>query len=159
MNGPATFRDQYWPSNGIFATHNAVFRREKTMTSAVAAFGIAVGRTSLIWYLLMSRLQNRRANRASSGDGSGGTAAIMAAATAEAFLIGSVATIPLWTVRAIRSTSAAAIAEEAVMAAATGVAVAIDAAGLSEKRRPFDLPQQRFFRFILVCVTHHFGIT
>jgi hypothetical protein len=71
MNGPATFRDQYWPSNGIFATHNAVFRREKTMTSAVAAFGIAVGRTSLIWYLLMSRLQNRRANRASSGDGSG----------------------------------------------------------------------------------------
>ena len=51
-----------------------------------------------------------------------------AAATAGAFLIGSVAIIPLWTVRAIRSTSAAAIAEEAVMAAAMGVAVAIDAA-------------------------------
>jgi hypothetical protein len=55
----------------------------------------------------------------------------MAAVTAGAFLIGSVAAIPLWTVRAIGSTSAAAIAEEAVMAvvaAATGVAEAIDAA-------------------------------
>ena len=62
-----------------------------------------------------------------------------AAATAGAFLIGSVATIPLWTVRAIRSTSAAAIAEEAVMAVAvaTGVAEAIDAARLSEKQQPF----------------------
>ena len=64
------------------------------------------------------------------------TAAIMAAATAGAFLIGSVATILLWMVPAIRSTSAA-IAEEAVMAAATGAAVAIDAAGLSEKQWPF----------------------
>jgi hypothetical protein len=40
------------------------------MTSAVAAFGIAVGGTSLISYLLMTRLQNRRASRGSSG-GSG----------------------------------------------------------------------------------------
>ena len=65
------------------------------------------------------------------------TAAVMAAAMAGAFLIGSVATIRLWMLRAIRSTSAAAIAEEAVMAAAMGVAVAIDAAGLSEKQWPF----------------------
>jgi hypothetical protein len=71
MNGPATFRDQYWLSQGIFAAHNAVFRREKTMTSAVAAFGMAVGGTSLICYLLMTRLQNRRASRGSSGDGFG----------------------------------------------------------------------------------------
>ena len=84
----------------------------------------------------------------------------MAVATAGAFLIGSMATIPLWTVRAIRSTSAAAIAEEAVMVvAATGVAEAINAAALRKKQPHFDLPQQRFFRFILVCVTHHFGIT
>jgi hypothetical protein len=62
----------------------------------------------------------------------------MAAAAAGAFLIGSVATIQLWMAPpAIRSTSAAAIAEEAVMAAAMGVAVAIDAAGLSEKQWPF----------------------
>jgi hypothetical protein len=32
------------------------------MTSAVAAFAIAVGATSLISYLLMTRLPNRRAN-------------------------------------------------------------------------------------------------
>jgi hypothetical protein len=71
MNGPATFRDQYGLSQGIAAPHNAVFRREKTMTSAVAAFAIAVGGTSLICYLLMIRLPNRRAHRASSGNGSG----------------------------------------------------------------------------------------
>src|SRR6266478_9505533 len=64
--------------------------------------------------------------------------------------IGSVAIIQLWTVRAIRSTSAAAIAEaaaiveEAVMAAATGVAAAIDAAG-REKQWLFGPPQARFF--------------
>src|SRR5260370_32111364 len=71
MTAPATFRDQYGLSHGIFAPHNAFFRREKTMTSAVAAFGIAVGGTSLICYLLMTRLQNRRANRGSSGNSSG----------------------------------------------------------------------------------------
>ena len=41
------------------------------MTSAVAAFAIAVGATSLISYLLMTRLPNRRANRGSSGNGFG----------------------------------------------------------------------------------------
>ena len=69
-------------------------------------------------------------------------AAVMAAAMAGAFLIGSVATILLWMLRAIRSTSAA-IVEEAVMAAATGVA--IDAAALSEKQRFFGPPQGWFF--------------
>jgi hypothetical protein len=67
----------------------------------------------------------------------------MVAATAGAFLIGSVAAIPPWTLRAIRSTSGAiaveeaAIAEEAVMAAAvavTGVAEAIDACGHRKNR-------------------------
>jgi hypothetical protein len=37
------------------------------MTIAMTAFGMAVGGTSLICYLLMARLQNRRANRRSSG--------------------------------------------------------------------------------------------
>jgi hypothetical protein len=37
------------------------------MTSAMTAFGMAVGGVSLICYLLMMRLQNRRANRGSSG--------------------------------------------------------------------------------------------
>jgi hypothetical protein len=40
------------------------------MTSAMMAFGIAVGGTSLICYVLMTRLQNRRGNRRSSGDNS-----------------------------------------------------------------------------------------
>jgi hypothetical protein len=40
--------------------------------------------------------------------------------------------------------------------AAMEVGVVIDAAGAAPS---FDLPQQQFFRFILVCVTHHFGIT
>jgi hypothetical protein len=73
------------------------------------------------------------------------TAVILAAATAGACLIGSVATIVLWMFRAIRSTSAAAIVEEVVMAAATGVAVAIDAAGLSEKQWPFWSAASAFF--------------
>jgi hypothetical protein len=62
MNGPATFRDQYALFHGIAAPHNAIFGREKTMTSAVAAFAIAVGATSLICYLLTTRLPNRRTN-------------------------------------------------------------------------------------------------
>ena len=37
------------------------------MTSAMMAFGIAVGGTSLICYVLMTRSQNR--NRRASGDG------------------------------------------------------------------------------------------
>src|SRR5258706_12971551 len=41
------------------------------MTSAIGVFGIAVGTTSLVCYLLMTRLQSRRAKRASAGDGSG----------------------------------------------------------------------------------------
>jgi hypothetical protein len=38
------------------------------MTSAMAAFGIAVGAASLLCYVLMTRLQNRRANRKSQSD-------------------------------------------------------------------------------------------
>jgi hypothetical protein len=40
------------------------------MTGEMAAFGIAVGGTSLVCYVLMTRLQNPRANRRSPGDGS-----------------------------------------------------------------------------------------
>jgi hypothetical protein len=41
------------------------------MTSSVAAFGVAVGATSLICYLLMTRVENRRGRRRSSSDNSG----------------------------------------------------------------------------------------
>jgi hypothetical protein len=40
------------------------------MTGEMAAFGIAVGGTSLICYLMMTRLQNRCANRSVPRDGS-----------------------------------------------------------------------------------------
>jgi len=45
------------------------------MTNAMAAFGIAVGGTSLICYALMTRLQNRKRKRGPSGDNAtdGGT--------------------------------------------------------------------------------------
>jgi hypothetical protein len=39
------------------------FVQEAIMTSEMTAFAIAVGGTSLVCYLLMTRLQNRRANR------------------------------------------------------------------------------------------------
>src|SRR5216684_3968939 len=71
MNGIATFGDEYWPGLCFFAAHNQVpacrSGCEETMTSAMTAFGMALGGTSLICYLLMTRLQNRRANRGSSG--------------------------------------------------------------------------------------------
>ena len=40
------------------------------MTSAVAAFGIAVGGMSLVCYALMTRLRSSRRNRRSPGDNS-----------------------------------------------------------------------------------------
>jgi hypothetical protein len=46
------------------------FAREAIMTSEITAFAIAVGGTSLVCYLLMTRLQNRRANRSAPRDGS-----------------------------------------------------------------------------------------
>jgi len=56
-----------------FAVHNKApcrdFAREATMTSEMTAFAIAVGGTSLVCYLLMTRMQNRRANRNAPRDG------------------------------------------------------------------------------------------
>jgi hypothetical protein len=51
---------------------------EKTMTSAITAFAIAVGFTSLACYPLMTRLQNRRAHRRASSGGSGPNGANLA---------------------------------------------------------------------------------
>jgi hypothetical protein len=53
--------------------HPSISAREEAMT----AFAVAVGSTSLVCYVLMTRLQNRRGNRASLGEGSAGTAAII----------------------------------------------------------------------------------
>ena len=43
-----------------FAVHNRAFLAVWRGGSAMAAFGIAVGGTSLICYLLMTRLQNSK---------------------------------------------------------------------------------------------------
>jgi hypothetical protein len=57
-----------------FAVHNrrlfGGLALGETMTAAMAVFGIAVGSTPLICYLLMTRLQNGKRNLRSSGDSS-----------------------------------------------------------------------------------------
>jgi hypothetical protein len=58
-------------NTGLFAAHHPGRRqREKTMTSAMTAFGIAVDGISLL-YLLMTRVQNGKRNRGSSSGSSG----------------------------------------------------------------------------------------
>jgi hypothetical protein len=55
----------------LFAAHHSGRRqRETVMTSAITAFGIAVGGSSLL-YLLMTRLRNGKPSRRSSPDSSG----------------------------------------------------------------------------------------
>src|SRR5437764_535712 len=70
MNGTATFGDQWQrPRAFLRCTLNrhAAIRDESNGDKREAAFGIAVG-TSLVCYLLMTRLQNRRASRRSRRD-------------------------------------------------------------------------------------------
>jgi hypothetical protein len=75
MNGIAGFGDELLTGAASFAAHNhCALRRAKgkeAMTSAMMAFGIAVGGAALIGYLLMARPQHRRGVGGSSGDGSG----------------------------------------------------------------------------------------
>jgi hypothetical protein len=52
--------------------HTAVLAEEETMTSAMTAFAIAVGTTSLVCYALMTRLQNRPSRIDSGGFHGGG---------------------------------------------------------------------------------------
>ena len=74
MNGAATFGGELWRgANGFCGAQLGFFgglALGETMTSAMAAFGIAVGVTSLICYLLMTRVQNSKRNLRSSGDSS-----------------------------------------------------------------------------------------
>jgi hypothetical protein len=50
-----------------------LLRAQDTMTSGMTAFMVAVGGTSLICYLLMNRVQNRKTGRDSTGGDSSGT--------------------------------------------------------------------------------------
>jgi hypothetical protein len=137
MNGAATFGGELWRgANGFCGAQLGFFgglALGETMTSAMAAFGIAVGVTSLICYLLMTRVQNSKRNLRSSGDSStpdGGTAGPSPT--------GSAAAIRRWIVRAIRATSAQAIVAEAV-AAREVEAEAINALRPAKKHQSFDL--------------------
>jgi len=74
MNGTVTFCDQSQRQRAFCDAHLIAMPRfgaSATMTGEIAAFGIAVGGTSLVCYLLMTRLQNRCANRGSSGHSCG----------------------------------------------------------------------------------------
>ena len=74
MNGVATFGDERGLGYLVLYAQSGVgcwFHHGGMMTSSMVSFAIAVGGTLLICYALMTRLQNRRANRGSSGDGSG----------------------------------------------------------------------------------------
>ena len=71
MNGVATFGDERGLGYLVLYAQSGVgcwFHHGGMMTSAMMTFAIAVGGTSLICYALMTRLQNRRAGRGSSGD-------------------------------------------------------------------------------------------
>jgi hypothetical protein len=74
MNEGAIIGDQYWPSQGILAMHNRAANgwsgREETMTNAMTAFVVAAGGAAMVsFYLLMTRVENRRRIRRSSADG------------------------------------------------------------------------------------------
>src|SRR5271154_5953250 len=67
MNGAAIFGDQCLPFGRPFGgAQKCVTPR---LASVIAAFGMAVGGTSLLCYVLMTRLQNRRENRRPSREG------------------------------------------------------------------------------------------
>jgi hypothetical protein len=74
MNGCASFGDQCrWMTGHYRSARRRYFDRlpRGRQMSGLTAFMIAVGGTSVICFLLMSRAQNRSATRSAAGDGSG----------------------------------------------------------------------------------------
>lgn len=63
--------DQYGDCRYLFAVHNWPTERQGTMTSAITAFAMAVGGTSLICLALMTGAERRRNKRRTSPDGGG----------------------------------------------------------------------------------------
>lgn len=72
MNGTATFGDEVLPAGPILQCTRGVVlpasAKGKTMTSAMAAFGIAAAGTSLICYALKTQAERIKRNRRSAGD-------------------------------------------------------------------------------------------
>jgi hypothetical protein len=87
--------------------------REKTMRGSMMAFGIAIGIATLICYLLVTRLQNRRVISGSPRVVSDGSVALISA-TAEAISPGAEMIAPQPVIRALRATVAEVIAGEAM---------------------------------------------
>jgi hypothetical protein len=111
MNGAVIFSNESWPGNGVFC--NAQFKapaREETMTGAMMTFGIAVGIATLICYLLMTRLRNRRVS-GSYRHGFGSV--VLISATAEATSSGAAMIIPQPFIRTLQATVVEATAGEA----------------------------------------------
>lgn len=74
MNGPASFGDELVNIGRCCGAQNVLpghLRARDAMTSGMTAFVVAIGGTSVIFYLLMNRAQKRSARRESTGsDGS-----------------------------------------------------------------------------------------
>jgi hypothetical protein len=124
--------------------------RGKTMTSAVAALGIAVAATSALCYALLTRAGKFRRNRWPAGDNAadGGSSSGSEGWAAASWFGGHHSATDSLATQAI---SAAAIA-------AAEVAAAIDAIGRSEKAQDFDLTQQDYFGFDPKWLGGQFGI-
>ena len=131
MNGTAAFCDQSQRQRAFCDAHLIAMPRfgaNATMTGEIAAFGIAVGGTSLFCYLLMTRLQNRRRNRRLPRDGSSPDGGYYAGADAWSFSSWSGSDNPAFsTAQAIPAIQAGVIAAAMGRAAVAMAAVeAID---------------------------------
>jgi hypothetical protein len=120
----------------FFAVHNrappGVSEQEQTMTNAMAAFGVAVCGTSLVCYVLMTRAENRRANRGSSRGSASPDGSINAGG--DGISDGANPVIrALQTIPAGVTAAAAAIAGEA----ATGVGEAINTCAFAGREPAF----------------------
>ena len=93
------------------------------MTSGMTAFMVAVGGTSLICYLLMNRVQNRRAQSRSAGDSFRHGSATVPAASGWSIFPGSAATVLRRIIPARSERLRRRTAEEAVAMAVAAAAM------------------------------------
>jgi hypothetical protein len=116
----------------IFAVHNRAPSSipEPTMTSAMAAFGVAVCGTSLICYVLMTRAENRRANRGSSRGSASPDGSINAGGDGISDGANPV-------IRALQTIPAGVTAEAAAIAGEAATGEAINTCAFAGRKRAF----------------------
>ena len=128
---------------------------QETMMSGMAAFMAAVGGTSLICYLLMNRVQNRKTGAiAQVATLPAQVRAAVRAVMAGICFPGSAATV----LRRIVPPRPAIPAGTAEGAVATAAVAAIDAENSPVNQCQCDLAQSGLFKFIPVFPRHQFGI-